>query len=180
MSPTTKWLLIGLGCLAIVGVLSILGVCLLSVGVGIFAGKAIEEGITEDAKEQAKLFLSAAEQGEWDQARDRFDARLRDELSVEKLKALVEKDPDRFKSAELQLERDPSIDQGHRLGLKGTLRSKSGATFHARFVLVRTGKAQSTINPGGEEVRGQEGDESGFDPDFEWKLDEFEIRPEPF
>jgi hypothetical protein len=179
MSSGTKWVLIGVGCFLLLVVGAIFAVFGLCVAGGVVASKAIKEAIVEDGRQHVRLFLSAAEAGEWDQAREQFDARLKNELSVDKLKARVEKDPDSYRISDLQLERDESVQEPGRLGLKGTLRSRSGATLHARFVLVRTGKGRSgSIDPGGEEVRGQDGDETGLDPDFEWKIDELEISPD--
>jgi hypothetical protein len=164
------------GCVALAGIaiVAVFGLCVVG---GVVAGKAaIQEAAAEEARQQVRHFLDAAEAGEWDQAREQFDARLKNELSVEKLKARVEKDPDCYRISDVELQRDESVHEPGRLGLTGNLRSRSGAMLHARFILVRTGKARSgAIDPGGEEVRGQDGDDTGIDPDFEWKIDEIEI-----
>jgi hypothetical protein len=182
-----KWAIFGcIGCVvvAVLAVVFVFGGCLLT---GAMVDKTINEAKTQALAKETRTFLSRIEAADLAAARTQLAHELAAELTDEKLKALVAKDPDHYKIADASFDR--VVSRGPMIAmlpetLNGTLRTKGGATLYCRFVYVKE------IVSGGGPAEPEPGPppsptEPGGDPPpsermrFEWRIQSFTIQVDP-
>jgi hypothetical protein len=176
-----KWAIFGcIGCVVAVVLILILvfGGCLVT---GALVDKTINDAQTQELAKETRTFLYAIERGDLAAARKHLAPDLAAELTGEKFQELVAKDPDAYKVADTSFE--PVVIRGPMIAMQpatldGTLRTKSGATRHCRFVYSRELVSESGPEPAPEPP------EHGAAPPNErmslkWRIRSFKIQADP-
>jgi hypothetical protein len=179
-----KWAIFGcIGCVvgAVLVIVFVFGGCLLT---GAMVDRTINEGKTQALSKETRTFLDRIETGDLAAARTQLAHELAVELTVEKLQALVAKDPDHYRVADASFER--VVSRGPMIAmlpetLNGTLRTKGGATLYCRFVYVKElasrGAAEHEADPPPSPEPGAPTPSERMR--FEWRIRSFTIQADP-